>query len=138
MIDLLVPTALQRRHAKTFRDRSSSYKIDCHSDYELSKSRRASKSHQWFKSYSHFTEAVDFDYWWSFSGGGSAPAACTAGLFGMLLISNLSPKIGSRFTSFIMLGVKFDFFKKYVWQFFLKISKIYQNLMAFVVLARKE
>jgi hypothetical protein len=24
---------------------------------------------------------MDFAYWWSFSGGGSAPAACAAGLF---------------------------------------------------------
>ena len=58
---------------QTVRDSSSSYKIDyCHSDQELSKSRRASKSHQWFKSYGHFTEGVGFAYWWSFSGGGSA------------------------------------------------------------------
>ena len=41
-------------------------------DHELSKSRRASKSHQWFKSYGHFTEGVDFAYLWTFSGGGSA------------------------------------------------------------------
>ena len=27
---------------------------------------------QWFKSYGHFTEGVDFAYWWSFGGGGSA------------------------------------------------------------------
>ena len=32
----------------------------CHSDQELSTSWRASKSHQWFKSYGHFTEGVDF------------------------------------------------------------------------------
>ena len=44
----------------------------CHTDQELSKSQRASKSHQWFKSDGHFTEGVDFAYWWSFSGGGSA------------------------------------------------------------------
>ena len=30
----------------------------------------ASKSHQWFKSYSHYTEEVDFAYWWSFYGEG--------------------------------------------------------------------
>ena len=35
----------------------------------------------WFKSYGDFTEWVDFDYWWSFSGEGSASAACAAGLF---------------------------------------------------------
>ena len=43
-----------------------------HSDQNVSKSQRASKSPQWFKSYGHFTEGVDFAYWWSFSGGGSA------------------------------------------------------------------
>ena len=37
-----------------------------------------------FKSHDHFTEGVDFDYWWSFSGGGSAPTACAAGLFGII------------------------------------------------------
>ena len=37
----------------------------CHSDQELSKSQRTSKSHQRVKSYGHFTEGVDFDYWWS-------------------------------------------------------------------------
>ena len=41
-----------------------------HSDLELSKSQMASKSHQWFKSYSHFTEEVDFAYWLSFIGKG--------------------------------------------------------------------
>ena len=65
------PTALQCRHTQTVRDRASSYKIDYVIVIELSKSRRASQSHQWFKSYSHFTEGVDFAYWWSFSGGGS-------------------------------------------------------------------
>ena len=30
----------------------------CHSDLKLSKSQRASKPHQWFKSYGHFTEGV--------------------------------------------------------------------------------
>ena len=34
-------------------------------DQELSKSQRASKSHQWFKSYSHFNEGVDLAYWLS-------------------------------------------------------------------------
>ena len=44
----------------------------CHIDQELSKSRRESKSLQWYKIYGHFTEGVDLAYWWSFSGGGSA------------------------------------------------------------------
>ena len=26
----------------------------------------ASSSYQWFKNYGHFTEGVDFAYWWSF------------------------------------------------------------------------
>ena len=34
---------------------------------------------QWFISYGNFTEGVDFAYWWS--GEGSAPAGCAAGLF---------------------------------------------------------
>ena len=40
---------------------------------EDSKSQRASKVHYWFKSYSDFAEWVEFAYWWSFSGEGSAP-----------------------------------------------------------------
>ena len=36
-----------------------------HKDQELYKSRRERKSHQCFDSYSHFTEGVDFAYWWS-------------------------------------------------------------------------
>ena len=74
------PTVLRRRHAQTVRDSSSSYK-NSHSDQVLSKSWRASKSHQWFKSYSHFTEGVDFAYWWSFSGGGSAINGATPSSF---------------------------------------------------------
>ena len=31
-------------------------------------------------------KGVDFAYWWSFIGGGSAPAACAAGLF---IINNI-------------------------------------------------
>ena len=38
----------------------------------VSKSQRASKSHNWFKSYGEFEEWVDFAYRWSFIGGGSA------------------------------------------------------------------
>ena len=34
----------------------------CHSTQELSKSRMASKSNQWFKSYDHFTEGMNFAY----------------------------------------------------------------------------
>ena len=42
--------------------------------------QRASIMHQWYKSYGHFTEGVDFAYWWSFIGKGlclqSAQQAC--------------------------------------------------------------
>ena len=37
-----------------------------------SKSQRTSKSHYWFRSYGGFAEWVEYAYWWSFSGGGSA------------------------------------------------------------------
>ena len=59
----LLPTALRRRHTQTVRDSTSSYKID--HVIVISKSWRASKWHHWFTSYGHFTEAVDFAYWWS-------------------------------------------------------------------------
>ena len=41
----------------------------------------ASKSHHWFKSYGNFAEWVDFAYWWSFSGGGSAINGATPSSF---------------------------------------------------------
>ena len=44
----------------------------CYNFVGNSKSQRAFKSHYWFKSYSDFSELVDFAYWWSFIGGGSA------------------------------------------------------------------
>ena len=50
-------------------------------DQERSKSQRASKSHQWFKSYGTFTEG-GFDLLVELHREWSAPAACTAGLFG--------------------------------------------------------
>ena len=56
-------------------------------DQELSKSQRALKSNQWFKSYGHFTEGVDFAYWWSFSGGGSAINGATPSSFCMIKVS---------------------------------------------------
>ena len=46
-----------------------------------SKSQKASKSHYWFKSYGNFAELVDFAYWWSFSGGGSAISGATPSSF---------------------------------------------------------
>ena len=67
------PTALRRRQAETVRDSSSSYSHICHicnSDKTLSKSQRALKSHQWFRSYDNFTEGVDLAYWWSCIGKG--------------------------------------------------------------------
>ena len=84
-------TALRRRHAQTVRDTSLSYKIDCHSDQDLSKSHRASKSVQWFKSYGLFTEEVDFACWWSFSGGGSAiDGATQSSLKAILIVFRMS------------------------------------------------
>ena len=62
-------------------DGAFSHKIDYVNFLGDSKSRRASKLHYWFKSYGYFAEWVDFAYWWSFSGEGSASAACAAGLF---------------------------------------------------------
>ena len=41
----------------------------------------ASKSHQWFKSYSHFTEGVEFARWWSFIGKGLRLQPAQKGLF---------------------------------------------------------
>ena len=48
---------------------------------DLSKSQRASKSDQCFKSYGHFTEGVDFACWCNFSGGGSAINGATPSSF---------------------------------------------------------
>ena len=45
--------------------------------------------HDWFKSYGDLAELVDFAYWWSFSGEGSASAACAAGLLKYLSNYNL-------------------------------------------------
>ena len=73
---------LPRRHALLVEDGAFSHKID----YTIflkgnSKSWRASKLHNWFKSYGDFAEWLDYAYWWSFSGEGSASAACAAGRF---------------------------------------------------------
>ena len=71
-------TALRRRHAKIVRDSSFSYKID----YVIGiKHFLNPGGHQWFKSNGHFTEGVDFAYWWSFSGGGSANNGATPSSF---------------------------------------------------------
>ena len=64
LIHPLVPTALQRRHAQTVREVFQFKNRLCHSGQKLFKSRRASKSHQWFQSYGHFTDGVNFAYWW--------------------------------------------------------------------------
>ena len=44
----------------------------CYNFWGDSKSWRASKSHYWFRSDGNFAELEDFNYWWSFIGGGSA------------------------------------------------------------------
>ena len=67
------PTALQRRHAQTVRDRASSYKIEY---VIVIKNFLNPEEHQNSISGSKVTaillKGVDFTYWWSFSGGGSA------------------------------------------------------------------
>ena len=44
----------------------------------------ASKPHQWFKSYDHFTKRMNFAYWWSLIGKGlrlqPAQQACFYGM----------------------------------------------------------
>ena len=61
------PTVLWRRNAQTVRDSSSRYKIDYLIVIKnFLNPKRVSQSRQWFKSYSHFTEGVDFAYWWSY------------------------------------------------------------------------
>ena len=47
---------------------------------QLSKSQRASKSHQWFKSYGRFTEGVNFCLLVELHREGCAHPACAAGL----------------------------------------------------------
>ena len=80
-----LPTFLRRRHAKTVRGSSSSYKTDyvIVIKKQLSKYWRVSKSHQWFNSYGHFTEGMDLAYWWSCIGKGlclqPAQKACFKG-----------------------------------------------------------
>jgi hypothetical protein len=61
------PTALWRRHAQIVRDSTSSYKIDYVKEI---KKFLNPEGHQnpLFKSYGHFTEGMDFVYWWSFVG----------------------------------------------------------------------
>ena len=61
--------SLRRRHALTIADGAFSHKtmLQFLGDF---KSRRASKSHFWFKSYGNFAEWVDFAHWWSFIGKG--------------------------------------------------------------------
>ena len=41
------------------------------------KSKKASKLHYWYKSYGSFAKRLDFAYWWSLSGGGSAMNGAT-------------------------------------------------------------
>ena len=79
-----VPRALRRHYVQTVRD-SSSIVIK-----KLSKSWSVSKSHQGLKSYGHFSEAVDFAYWWSWIGKGlrlqPAQQACFLSAFSLVAI----------------------------------------------------
>jgi hypothetical protein len=52
-----------------------------------SKSGLASKSRNGFNSYSNFAEWVDFAYWWSFSGGGSAIIGTTPSSLKLMQLS---------------------------------------------------
>ena len=61
-----------------------------HSDQNPYKSRRASKSHQWFKSYGHFTERGGFGLLVELHREGPAPAAWAAGLFYLWMASSIS------------------------------------------------
>ena len=63
--------SLRRRHAPTVTDGAYCHKMDYVTIFlGDSKSRRASKSHYWFKSYGDFAEWVDSSHWWSFIGKG--------------------------------------------------------------------
>ena len=87
----LPPTALRRPHAQTVRDSTSSYKKRLfHNDLEHCKSQRASKSLLWFKSSSHFTEGVDWAYWWSCIGKGLRLQPAQKAFFFAYLHSSLS------------------------------------------------
>ena len=71
-------------YALTVEDDAFSHKIDNVTIFEDYKSRRASELPYWFKIYGKFVEWVDFDscqYWWSFSGGGSAINSATPSSF---------------------------------------------------------
>ena len=50
----------------------------------------------------YFAEWVDFAYWWSFGGDGSASAACAAGLFCYVLKVNLLPFVDLNIFSSIL------------------------------------
>ena len=66
---------LRRRHTLMVEDGAFSHKIDFVTvffrRFKISE-RIAIAIQYWFKSYSDFAEGVDFAYWWSFNGGGSA------------------------------------------------------------------
>ena len=64
------PTALRGRHAKTVGDSSSSYKID----YVI-------VIKTFLNPEVYRNEGVDFAYWWSFNGGGSAINGATPSSF---------------------------------------------------------
>ena len=55
----------------------------------LSKSRRASKSQYWFKSYADVAERVGFVYWWSFSGRGSTINGASPSSFDLTTLKTL-------------------------------------------------
>ena len=83
------PTALQRHHAQTVKDSSSSYNIDY---VIVIKTFLNPEGHQ-NRISGHFTVEVDFAYWWSFIGGGSAINGATPSSFHFLPKCNLQEHI---------------------------------------------
>ena len=70
--------SLRRRHALIVDNGAFIHKIDYVTMFfGDSKSRLAFKSLNGFNRYGNFAEWVDFAYWWSFSGGGSAIIGAT-------------------------------------------------------------
>ena len=80
-----VKMSLPRHRAKIVEDGAFSHiKRLGYNFLEDSKSRMASKLHNWFKSNGNFAEWVDRVHWWSFSGGGSAINGATPSILNIL------------------------------------------------------
>ena len=127
----LVQISLERRHSLTVENGAFSHEIDYVTGG--SKSWRASKLHDWYKSYSDFAEWEDFSCWWSCIGKG-VRAACKAGLFhlhikhivGILLHDTL--KMYSNHSLWVFLTIFFYYprvlYKIFLLFLFIKSHKI--------------